>query len=118
MTAVTDQPSRRPRRPKSDLRDLAQRYTRLAVETLAEVARTSDKEAARVAAANALLERGWGRSAPTAAAAAPVRIEVITGIDRPLPAIAVSGAEADEDTGEETDPAASSGDDGGASNNC
>lgn len=118
MTRMTDQPSRRPRRPKSDLRDLAQRYTRLAVETLAEVARTSDKEAARVAAANALLERGWGRSAPTTAAAAPVRIEVITGIDRPLPAVAVSGAEVDETADEDADPAASGGVDDDASNSC
>ncbi len=82
---MTDGPTPRPRRPvrpKADLRDLAQRYTRLAVETLAEVARTSDKEAARVAAANALLERGWGRTGQATAVAGPVRIEVITGIDR------------------------------------
>ena len=97
MTAGKDappkeRPARRPSRPKTDLRDLARRYTRLAVDTLAEVARTSDKEAARVAAANALLERGWGRSGQATAVAGPVRIEVITGIDRDAVAADDAGA--------------------------
>lgn len=95
MTAEPgDRPPRRPRPPKTDLRDLARRYTRLAVDTLAEVARTSDKEAARVAAANALLERGWGRTGQATAVAGPVRIEVITGIDRDAGQAAVEGIDA------------------------
>lgn len=51
-------------RPKSDhkITDLARKHTNLALNTLAEIA--GDKEAthsARVAAATALLDRGWGK---------------------------------------------------------
>jgi hypothetical protein len=44
-----------------DLKSLARSYTKRAVRTLAGVSESSDSDAARVAAAVALLDRGWGR---------------------------------------------------------
>lgn len=53
-------------RPKvaGAVRDLARAHTKLAIETLAEICQHGESEAARIAAANALLDRGWGK--PTA----------------------------------------------------
>ena len=50
-------------RPKifADIRDLARQHTRAALETLVEICRYGKNESARVAAANSLLDRGWGR---------------------------------------------------------
>jgi len=54
---------------------LARQYTLLAVRTLAEIAANPDaKDAARVAAANALLDRGYGR--------APVKVQLEGDDDR------------------------------------
>jgi len=65
-------------RPKGDgeIRELARQHTVLALRTLSEIADHGENESARVAAANALLDRGWGKPAvPVAAAELP---EVIT----------------------------------------
>ena len=44
------------------VRELAKQYTPEAIETLAEIMNNTDATpAARVAAANALLDRGWGK---------------------------------------------------------
>ena len=79
-------PSRRGRRhTMAEVQELARKHTKLAIDTLAEIARTSDKEAVRVAAANALLERGWGKAMATGAGKAEAEeaaFEVVTGIDR------------------------------------
>ena len=50
-------------RPKvvGDIRDLARQYSGAAVETLVDIAENGKQESARVAAASALLDRGWGR---------------------------------------------------------
>src|SRR5688500_1403071 len=50
-------------RPKvvGDIRDLARQYSEAAVETLVDIAENGKQESARVAAASALLDRGWGR---------------------------------------------------------
>lgn len=50
-------------RPKvvAEVRELARQHTTLAIETLAKIAKEADRDAARVAAANSLLDRGWGR---------------------------------------------------------
>jgi len=50
-------------RPKAvvDIRDLARRYSETAVATLVSIAESGKQESARVAAASALLDRGWGR---------------------------------------------------------
>src|SRR5215469_2472053 len=50
-------------RPKGhgDLRELARQHTEDALATLVEICRNGENEGARVAAANALLDRGWGK---------------------------------------------------------
>jgi hypothetical protein len=50
-------------RPKAahDLKALAQEQTAEAVKTLIDVMKNGDKDAARVAAASALLDRGYGK---------------------------------------------------------
>ena len=53
-------------RPKliGEVRDLARQFTEEAVETLASIMRNPESPTpARVAAAQALLDRGWGRAA-------------------------------------------------------
>jgi hypothetical protein len=57
-------PSGRPKLPEDikNVRDLAREYTAEAVATLAEVMGNGSGPA-RVAAANALLDRGWGKAA-------------------------------------------------------
>ena len=45
-----------------DLRSLARSHTELAVQTLAGIARNSTSDQARVSAAQALLDRGWGKA--------------------------------------------------------
>lgn len=46
---------------KRDLQAMAQEYAALALQTLVDIADKGESEAARVAAANALLDRGYGR---------------------------------------------------------
>ena len=47
----------------TDIRSLARTHTNLAVNTLAKITRDSEApHSARVAAANSLLDRGWGKS--------------------------------------------------------
>jgi len=52
-------------RPKADYRikDLAKKHTDLALKTLATICEHSDNDSARVAASEALLNRGWGKPA-------------------------------------------------------
>ena len=52
-------------RPKGhgEIRDLARRHTATALRTLIEIAEHGENESARVSAANALLDRGWGKPA-------------------------------------------------------
>jgi hypothetical protein len=52
-------------RPKGDgeIRELAREHTEMALRTLAEIAERGENESARVAAANGLLDRGWGKPA-------------------------------------------------------
>jgi hypothetical protein len=45
-----------------DIRSLARSHGALAIQTLAGIARSGTNEAARVSAANSLLDRGWGRA--------------------------------------------------------
>ena len=45
----------------ADLRSLARAHTELSVQTLAGIARNSTSDQARVSAAQALLDRGWGK---------------------------------------------------------
>ena len=48
-------------KPLTDIRSLARSYTEMAIQTLAGVAQNGQSESARVAAAEALLSRGWGK---------------------------------------------------------
>jgi hypothetical protein len=45
-----------------DLRSLARAHTELSIQTLAGIARNSTSDQARVSAAQALLDRGWGKA--------------------------------------------------------
>ncbi|MCX8506311.1 MAG: hypothetical protein ORN98_06815 [Alphaproteobacteria bacterium] len=79
--------------PKTPLKEMAQTHTGLALETLAEVAARGNDEKTRLAAAEALLDRAWGKpqaqNADTRsdknAAPAPVVVRVDTGIRRDAP---------------------------------
>jgi hypothetical protein len=50
-------------RPKvfTEIRDLARQHSRVAIETLVKIATSGKSEAARVSAANSILDRGWGK---------------------------------------------------------
>lgn len=50
---------------KKTLEALARDYTDVALDTLAHVAQFGESEAARVSAANALLDRGYGKCSQT-----------------------------------------------------
>jgi hypothetical protein len=45
----------------TEIRSLARSYTEMAIQTLAGVAQNGQSESARVAAAEAILSRGWGK---------------------------------------------------------
>ena len=49
------------KRLPADLRSLARGHTALSIKVLAGIAQNGQTDAARVAAATALLDRGWGR---------------------------------------------------------
>lgn len=53
-------PNGRPKVP-AEVRDAARAHTMLAIETLVSVCKTADSDNARVSAANALLDRAWGK---------------------------------------------------------
>ena len=59
-----------------DLRGMAQEYTTEALSVLHEVMTTGDSAAARVAAANALLDRGYGKPVQALDVEASVSAEV------------------------------------------
>jgi hypothetical protein len=69
-------------RPKGDgeIRELARQHTMTALRTLIEIADHGQNESARVTAANALLDRGWGKPAvPVVAAELPEEITINFG---------------------------------------
>lgn len=53
-------PSGRPK-ASAKVRDLARAHTETALEALVQIATAGESEAARVAAANAILDRGYGK---------------------------------------------------------
>jgi Family of unknown function (DUF5681) len=64
-------------RPKGDgeIRELARQHTITALQTLAEICQNGENESARVAAANALLDRAWGKPAiPMGSSDLPTKI--------------------------------------------
>src|SRR3954449_10762849 len=52
-------------RPKGhgEIREMARLHTETALATLVEICQSGENESARVAAANAILDRGWGKAA-------------------------------------------------------
>lgn len=77
-------PKGSPNKATAELKDLAKAYTTQALETLAQVMFASESDAARVSAANALLDRGYGK--PTNVVGGdpnmPLRLIVETGVAR------------------------------------
>jgi hypothetical protein len=61
----------------ADLRSLARAHTELSIQTLAGIARNSTSDQARVSAAQALLDRGWGKPDQVHASADGGPIQVI-----------------------------------------
>lgn len=45
----------------TEIKSLARSYTEMAIQTLAGIAQNGTSESARVAAANSLMDRGWGK---------------------------------------------------------
>ena len=60
VKGVSGNPSGRPK-IISEIRDIAREHTKDAIKALVEVCRAGESESARVAAATALLDRGYGR---------------------------------------------------------
>ncbi len=74
-----------PNKATAEIRDAAQHYTVEALEGLAQIARTSDSDAAKVAAWRAILDRGHGRPAQEVVLGGPdggpVKMEEVTLIE-------------------------------------
>ena len=85
-------PGGRPKK-RHDLQALARTYTPLAIATLVSIARTSDNDNAPRAAADSLLNRGWGTPENAATVliggaennGAPMHIEVSFVAPQPAP---------------------------------
>src|SRR5438128_12383438 len=66
QTSMPDRPSEKPSVAKTltEIRSLARSHTRTAIRVLVGIMRSDDATpAARVSAANAILDRGWGKAA-------------------------------------------------------
>lgn len=67
----------------TDIRSLARSHTESAINTLAGIMnKDGAPEAARVAAANSLLDRGWGKAAQPISGDAENPLQVIQRIER------------------------------------
>lgn len=73
-----------------DVKELAKRATLDAVSALVDVARNSKSDAARVAAATALLDRGYGKPAQTTVLQGVTAINIV-GLDIAAPMSMVEG---------------------------
>lgn len=65
-----------PRRTPTSIKVLARQHTTLAINTLAAICRGSDNDSARVNAAEALLDRGYGRVKPDPEGAEQVTVTI------------------------------------------
>jgi len=68
----------------ADIKAAAQVYTEDALATLAQIMKAGESEAARVAAANSILDRGFGkpRQSMDVDATSDMTIEIVTGVPR------------------------------------
>lgn len=80
----------------TDIRSLARSYTRSAIFALAGVMRAKDAtHAARVSAANAILDRGWGKPPQALQTGEGNALELIHRIERVIVQPSESEGEAD-----------------------
>src|ERR1700743_1725692 len=81
---ATAHPPRAPMpRAVTEIRSLARSYTRTALNVLVGVMRSKDATAAaKVSAANAILDRGWGKPTQPVANSADGALELIHRIER------------------------------------
>lgn len=71
-----------PKKTLTEIRSIARSHTRSAINTLVGVMRSKDAtHAARVSAANAILDRGWGK-APQALETGDGALELVHRIER------------------------------------
>ena len=68
----------------ADIKAAAQAYTEDALATLAQIMKAGESEAARVAAANSILDRGFGkpRQSMDLDATTDMTVEIVTGVPR------------------------------------
>ena len=81
-------PDPRPRKKVETVRDIASMariYDRLAINTLAGVCRASTSDAARVAAANSILDRGHGKPDQVTELNAEIQITIRKLFEQPEP---------------------------------
>lgn len=65
-----------PNRATQEIQEIARPYAPEAIETLAQIMRTAASETARLSAANALLDRGYGKpTQPTEAEDVPTDVK-------------------------------------------
>ena len=70
-------------RTLTEIRSLARSHTRTAINVLVGIMRSKDATpAARVSAANAILDRGWGKSAQTLESGEDGALELVHRIER------------------------------------
>lgn len=56
-----------PNKATAEIREIAREYTAVAIKALADVVQNSESDAARVSAANAILDRAYGRPSQSVA---------------------------------------------------
>jgi hypothetical protein len=73
-----------PNKATADIKAAAQAYTEDALATLAQIMKAGESEAARVAAANSILDRGFGkpRQSMDLDATTDMTVEIVTGVPR------------------------------------
>jgi hypothetical protein len=90
-----------------DIRSLARSHTEIAIKVLAGVAKDGTNESARVAAAVALLDRGWGKPAQAHTGEngeGNIRVvirHIVTGREKPLEAKVIDAMPVRHEGGDE-----------------
>jgi hypothetical protein len=86
-------------RAPTDIRSLARSHTNLAIKVLAGIAKDGTNEGARVAAAVALLDRGWGKAEQGHELNADIQITIRTLLDPPPRPIEIKGEVIEHEAG-------------------
>lgn len=60
-----------PNKATAEVKEIAQRYSEKAIKALAQIVDTGESEAARVSAANAILDRAYGKPSQALAVSTP-----------------------------------------------